>query len=341
MNLVFQQESHIMKNLFLTLIIIMFLVLRLSKVDAQIDCDARFIAWHPKMSQFAFTCDTLIHIYTSDFQFVMTLENPPEPPDTFPRIPALKWSPDGNYLASATLRSDAPGGDGNASRVVIWDMRTARIILDIPNRTGDFSWSLDSRFVAVDSLYMLDSLYFYEIEPRNEIRHCEACSNPVGMQWNPNNLDQFVVVNPIQILVFDPMALNETPLVLDNLTAFSEGFSPDGTKIITYNREALQIEVRNTTTWLIISSLPFSSSWPVNNVIWLENGIYIDNAIEGTLFWDGVSQQILTLPINEIRFILSSDGSSYLSPNPDGIFLYESTTGNYLDGLLFETVTLN
>jgi WD40 repeat protein len=324
----------------LTMVIII-LILQAAATNAQINCDVRAMAWHPNKNQFAFSCDTTIYIYTKQFQHIITLENPPEPPDTLARISSIAWSPNGDYLATSTWRFDALGGDGGASRVVIWDMQTAATVLDIPNRIGQFSWSTNSRFIAVASLFELDSLYFYDIETGQEIGECEACSNALALQWNPSDLNQFLVAHSSRILIFDPMTPKNTPLILDDRSAFSRGYSPDGTKIIIYNGEALQIEVRDTSTWQLISSLPFTTTGPLNNVIWLGNGIYIDNAIEGTLFWDGVSQQVLTLPINEIRFFFSPDGASYLSPETDGIFLYDSLTGNNIGGLLFETITMN
>jgi WD40 repeat protein len=300
------------------------------------------IAWHPTDDLFAFNCNIIVYIYTSEFELITTLAAPPEPPETFPRATSLAWSPDGRYLAAGILRADAPGGDGSERRLVVWEIETGSVILNVPDRGSPIAWSPDSTMIATDSLFYSDGVYFYEIATGMEVAHCLRCSDAYHIEWNPADAHQTLISFSAITLIIDPLSPKILPQVYKDFSVISDGYRSDGTRFIAVNVEARQLEVRDAYTRDVLATLSFDTIGGIHSYHWLADGIYIETINHQVLRWDGVSKHAEILFSTEWRdHYWKPDGSLFVSPNYQnatfvGAFVYETLTGDLKAQLLYE-----
>ena len=321
----------------LVLIVLFLLLLQTSHVFSRSECGFIQAAWHPTDDLFAISCNNVVSIYTTEFQLVKTLTSPPEPDLTAPEVTALAWSPNGLYLAAAITRADAPGGDGSASRLVVWEVSSGNLLLNIPRFEYPIAWSPDSRLIATNSLTR-DGLYFYDIGTGSEVSRCLECPGE-AMAWNPTDIHQFIVSQGQRILFLDPLASsNPSPEIVKGIAMLfrNGGYSPDGTRIVVYETQVSQLKIIDSYTKHTIATLPYRITGTVKDYQWLQDGIYISKADGGVLRWNGTSEPEVLLATVDTSAYWKPDGTKYLVSNRDGSFVRDTATGAIISQRLIE-----
>lgn len=308
--------------------------------EAQFDCVPLVAAWHPTEDYFALSCDEVVYLYTTRLEQIGTLVGPSEPPDTFPIVSELVWSPDGLYLAGQISRYETPAGGAIWTHIVVWDVASGAVILDIPERKRPLAWSPDSHYIAVIGLYSASAAYFYDVTTGAEVGHCPECSGVSQMAWNPVDINQVVASYSGLSLVMDPLATPILPEFVEGINLVEDSYNVDGFQMVFHNYDQGQLEVRDAYTRQIVSTLPFGTI-PGNPATyhWLDEGIYIQVSNGNSVRWDGVSQELDILPIDEIVIAWKPDGTLYIARDTESLTVQETETGNVLGRLVWDATS--
>jgi WD40 repeat protein len=246
-------------------------------------------------------------------------------------------------LAASILRADAPGGDGSKSRLVVWEIETGSVILDVLGREAPIAWSPDSTMIATDSLSHWDSVYFYEIATGREVASCLPCNGAYHIEWNPADAHQTLISFSTITLFIDPLSPEILPQVYKDFSVVSDGYRSDGTHFIADNYEERQLEVRDAYTRDVLATLSFDTIGGIHSYHWLADGIYIETINHQVLRWDGLSEHAeILFSTDEWRpYYWKPDGSLFVSPNYQngmfvGVFVYETLTGDLKAQLLYD-----
>ena len=321
-----------MKHCRIFITISLLILLHNIPLIAQTDCSFRTAAWHPIDEVVAVNCDNLVTIYTPQLVAIQTLIPPSEPPDTYPTITQLAWSPNGSKLAVASLRDDAPGGDAFIRRVIVWDINSSTIIFDVKRIGSPISWSPSGDYIAASSGYQA---HFYEVATGIEIGECSGCGRN-KINWSPVNENQLAAeLGSDSTILIDPFNSSVTSIVFSGIHVFNgEIFSPNGNYIILFNDTTSALDIWNINSQQNIASLPLSIVGSFHAIWWQENGIYISSSDGVTFRWDGESQQADTLLVTASITFWSPDGSYVIAQNNgQTIYSYDGNTGEFVAGI--------
>jgi WD40 repeat protein len=213
-------------------------------------------------------------------------------------------------------------GEGFNGRLIVWNVDQLIIRLDVV--TGVYtplSWSGDSQFIAIGSIYNPGELNVYNVQNQQVVNTFDHTTDIYDIRWHPTNINQLGVGGLDRVFIINPFTSQEI-MSLSNVS-HQLTFSPDGSKLAATGKTQPAVFIFDTSTWTQVASAPENMGYNEKALSWVADGLIVVSATLTVTKWNPITQQQLA------NFSLASEVSTFYFWKPDGsrLFLF----GNYPD----------